>query len=154
MSFDENFAKLGLELPPAPKAIGLYKPLIIEGSLCYLSGHGPLQANGQLITGKIGKDIDDAAGHNAAKQTGLAMIATLKANFGSLDRIDRLVKTFGMVNCTDDYTAQPAVINGFSQLMADVFGEELGIAARSAIGVSSLPAGMAVEVEAIFKLKD
>ncbi|RCS54735.1 RidA family protein [Bremerella cremea] len=152
MSFEANLAALNVELPPAPKAMGLYKPAITVGNLVYLSGHGPLSPDGTLQLGKVGKDVEQEVGNAAARQTGLAMLATLKAHLGSLDKIKRLVKTFGMVNCVDDFTQQPAVINGFSELMKEVFGEDCGVAARSAIGVNSLPAGMTVEVEAIFEL--
>ncbi len=152
MSFDAKLAQLNVELPPAPKAMGLYKPLLIVGNLCYVSGHGPLRPDGTLHTGKVGQDVDQDAGQEAARQTALAMLATLKSGLGSLDKVKRLVKTLGMVNCTADFTQQPAVINGFSQVMADVFGEDAGVAARSAIGVNALPAGITVEVEAVFEL--
>ncbi|PQO29495.1 RidA family protein [Bremerella cremea] len=154
MSFEANLAALNVELPPAPKAMGLYKPAITVGNLVYLSGHGPLSTDGTLQLGKVGQDVEQEVGNAAARQTGLAMLATLKAHLGSLDKIKRLVKTFGMVNCVDGFTQQPAVINGFSELMKEVFGEDCGVAARSAIGVNALPAGMTVEVEAIFELND
>jgi enamine deaminase RidA (YjgF/YER057c/UK114 family) len=152
VSFEARFTNLNLELPPAPKAMGLYRPVVVVDNLAYLSGHGPLQADGKLICGIVGQDLDLAAGQFAARQTGLTMIASLRAHFGGLDRIKRLVKTFGLVRCTPEFTDQPAVINGFSELMKDVFGEDYGIAARSAVGAASLPAGMAVEIEAIFEL--
>lgn len=154
MSFEANLAALNVELPPAPKAMGLYKPAITVGNLVYLSGHGPLSTDGTLQLGKVGQDVEQEVGNAAARQTGLAMLATLKAHLGSLDKIKCLVKTFGMVNCVDGFTQQPAVINGFSELMKEVFGEDCGVAARSAIGVNALPAGMTVEVEAIFELND
>lgn len=154
MTFEANLAALNVELPPAPKAMGLYKPAITVGNLVYLSGHGPLSTDGTLQLGKVGQDVEQEVGNAAARQTGLAMLATLKAHLGSLDKIKRLVKTFGMVNCVDGFTQQPAVINGFSELMKEVFGEDCGVAARSAIGVNALPAGMTVEVEAIFELND
>lgn len=152
MTTEERFAALNLELPPAPKAIGLYRPLVMEGSLAYLSGHLPLLPDGSLIKGRVGADLDTNQGYQAAKQTGLAVLATLKEHCGSLDNIKRLVKTVGMVNCTPEFVDQPAVINGFSELMREVFGEEHGIAARSAVGVAALPAGVAVEIEAIFEI--
>ncbi len=154
MSAEARFAALSLELPPAPKAVGLYRPVVEAGGMLYLSGHGPLKADGTLIKGRVGDDLDTAAGYQAARQTGLAMLATLRKHCGNLDRIARLVKTFGLVQATPAFTDHPAVINGFSELMRDVFGEEHGIAARSAVGAASLPAGMAVEVEAIFALAD
>ena len=153
MSHQARFEALKLQLPPAPKAMGLYRPILVVDNLAYLSGHGPLQTNKTLICGHLGKDLDVDAGFQAARQTGLAVLATLLAHLGSLDRVKRLIKTLGLVQATPDFTDQPAVINGFSQLMCDVFGEEAGIAARSAVGAASLPAGMAVEVEAIFELE-
>lgn len=152
MSAEARFAALKLELPPAPKAIGVYKPVVELDGLLYLSGHGPLRADGSLIKGRIGADMDVAAGYAAARQTGLAILATLRKQCGSLDKIARLVKTFGLVQATPEFVDHPAVINGFSELMRDVFGEEHGIAARSAVGAASLPAGMSVEIEAIFEL--
>jgi enamine deaminase RidA (YjgF/YER057c/UK114 family) len=152
MGAESRFLELKLELPPAPKAVGLYRPVVEAAGMLYLSGHGPLKPDGTLIKGRVGDDLDVAAGYAAARQTGLAMLATLRKHCGSLDRIARLVKTFGLVQATPAFTDHPAVINGFSELMRDVFGEEYGIAARSAVGAASLPSGMAVEVEAIFEL--
>ena len=152
MSSETRFTALNLELPPAPKAMGLYRPIVVVDNLAYLSGHGPLQTDGKLICGIVGIDLDLAGGQQAARQTGLAVIASLRAQFGNLDRIKRLVKTFGLVRCTPEFVDQPAVINGFSELMKDIFGADNGIAARSAVGAASLPAGMAVEIEAIFEL--
>jgi enamine deaminase RidA (YjgF/YER057c/UK114 family) len=123
----------------------------IDG-LLYLSGHGPLRPDGTLIKGRVGDDLDTVAGYQAARQTGLAVLATLRKHCGTLDRIARLVKTFGLVQATPGFTEHPAVINGCSELIRDVFGEDNGIAARSAVGAASLPGGMAVEVEAIFEL--
>lgn len=153
MSHEERFAALNLELPPAPKAMGLYRPIVVVGNMAYLSGHGPLKTDKTLTCGRIGADMDVEAGFQAARQTGLAVIATLKDYCGSLNGVKRLIKTFGLVQATPDFTEHPAVINGFSEVMRDVFGEECGIAARSAVGAASLPAGMAVEVEAIFELE-
>ncbi|MFI4873927.1 MAG: RidA family protein [Blastopirellula sp. JB062] len=152
MSAEAKIKELQLELPPAPKAMGVYKPVVIHNGLAYISGHGPLNADGTLTPGKVGQSVDQQAGYDAARQTGLAMLATLQSHFGSLDKVKRIVKTFGMVNAVDDFAAHPAVINGFSELMAEVFGPENGVAARSAIGVSGLPANMIVEVEAIFEV--
>lgn len=152
MSAEERFLKLGLELPPAPKPIGLYKPMVIAGNLVYLSGHGPLCSDGTLIKGRLGRGVSIEQGQAAARQTGLAMLATLKSNLGSLDRVHRLVKLLGLVLSTEDFDQQPQVINGCSQLFADVFGPDRGIAARSALGTNSLPGGITVEIEAIFEL--
>ncbi|MEM6329734.1 MAG: RidA family protein [Planctomycetota bacterium] len=152
MTHEQRLVALDLQLPPAPKSIGLYRGLLVTGGMAYTSGHGPLLPGGTLITGCVGADLDTAAGHAAARQTGLAMIATLRKELGTLDRVRRLVKTFGLVRAAPDFTDHPAVINGFSELMRDVFGDEAGVSARSAVGAASLPAGMAVEVEAVFEL--
>lgn len=152
MNFEARLADLNLELPPAPKAMGLYRPVVVVDNLAYLSGHGPVQLDGKLICGVVGQDLDLAAAQHAARQTGLTTIASLKAHFGSLKRVKRLVKTFGLVRSTPEFIDQPAVINGFSELMKEVFGEDYGIAARSAVSATSLPAGMAVEIETIFEL--
>ena len=150
---DNKLARLCLTLPPAPKPVGLYKPMLIVGSLAYLSGHGPLQSDGKLILGRVGDDLSLEQGQMAARQTGLAMLATLKASLGSLDRVVRVVKILGLVRCTDDFGQSPAVINGCSQLFVDLWGDDLGIGVRSALGTNALPGGMAVEVEAIFEVK-
>ncbi|MCG8449764.1 MAG: RidA family protein [Pirellulales bacterium] len=152
MSAETRFQQLRLALPPAPKAIGLYRPILLVDGLAYLSGHGPLRGDGSAICGCLGDDLDVEAGFQAAYQAGLTTLATLRAHFDSLDRLKRLVKTVGMVRATPDFTDQPAVINGFSQLMREVFGEDFGIAARSAVGVASLPAGWAVEIETVFEV--
>ncbi len=153
MSAERRLAELKLELPPAPKPVGVYKPVVIAGNFAYLSGHGPLKSDKSLITGRVGADLDAEAGKAAARQTGLAILASLREALGSLDRVKRIVKTLGLVNCTPEFTQQPAVINGFSELMADVFGPDAGVGARSAVGATSLPANMAVEVEAIFEIE-
>ncbi len=132
--------------------MGVYKPVVIVGKLAYLSGHGPLKADKTLITGRIGAELDAEAGKAAARQTGLSILASLRSALGSLDRVKRIIKTLGLVNCTPDFHQQPAVINGFSELMADVFGADAGVGARSAVGATSLPGNMAVEVEAIFEI--
>lgn len=153
MSHQQRFESLGLELPPAPKPVGVYKPIVTAGKLAYLSGHGPLKANKTLVTGRLGLDMDVEAGYDAAKLTGLAMLSTLHSHLGSLDKVKRLVKLLGLVRCSDGFTDQPAVINGCSELFRDVFGEDQGIAARSALGTNALPGGIAVEIEAIFELE-
>jgi enamine deaminase RidA (YjgF/YER057c/UK114 family) len=130
----------------------VYRPIVETDGQLYLSGHGPLLPDGTLIKGRVGGNLDAAAGYQAARQTGLAVLATLRKHCGTLDAVGRLVKTFGLVQATPEFTEHPAVINGFSELMRDVFGEEHGIAARSAVGAASLPGGMAVEVEALFEL--
>jgi enamine deaminase RidA (YjgF/YER057c/UK114 family) len=153
MGAEARVAELKLELPPAPKPVATYVTAVRLGDLLYVSGHGPLRPDGTMHTGKLGADLDVAAGHAAARQTGLAILATVRSHLGSLDKVVRLVKVLGMVNCTGDFADQPKVINGFSDLMVEVFGEP-GKAARSAVGMGSLPGHIAVEVEAIFQVKD
>ena len=152
MGFQARCEELQLELPPAPKPVGVYRPILVVNNFAYLSGHGPLRSDGSLMVGCVGRDVDQATGYQAARQTGLAMLATLRNGLGSLDRVRRLVKLFGMVQCVPEFIQHPAVINGCSELFAEVFGAEHGVAARSAIGVISLPAGMTVESEAIFEV--
>ena len=153
MSAEARLTELNIELPPAPKPAGVYKPVVIVGGMAYVSGHGPLLNDGTLITGRVGADVDQQGGYNAARQTGLALLATLRSHLGSLDRIKRVVKVLGMVNATPDFTAHPAVINGCSELFAEVFGEDIGVAARSAVGMGSLPGNISVEIEAIFEVE-
>lgn len=153
MSAEARLKELGLELPPAPKPMGVYKPVVVVDKLVYVSGHGPLKADGTLMVGRVGQDVDQQFGYNAARQTGLAILASLRTALGDLDRVARLIKTLGMVNCTPDFHQHPAVINGYSELLADVFGKEQGVGARSAVGMGSLPGNIAVEIEAIFELK-
>jgi enamine deaminase RidA (YjgF/YER057c/UK114 family) len=153
MSAEAKLAELGLELPPAPRPQGLYKPVVVTGNMAYVSGHGPLLPDGSYVTGIVGSGLDQQAGYDAARLTGLAILATLRAELGSLDRVRRVIKVLGMVNCTPDFDQQPAVINGCSQLFADLFGPEAGIAARSAVGAGSLPMGIPVEIEAVFEIE-
>jgi enamine deaminase RidA (YjgF/YER057c/UK114 family) len=148
---DLRIEELGLVLPPAPKPVGVYKPVLVVDNLLYVSGQGPVRNDGTLITGKLGADFDTEEGKLAARQVGLTMLSTIKTHFGDLNRIKRVVKVFGMVNCAPGFEKQPFVINGFSELMAEVFGEENGIGVRCAVGMI-LPANIPVEVEAIFQL--
>ena len=151
MNADARMAEL--QLPPAPKPAGVYKPLVVLGNMAYASGHGPLNQDGSLIVGRVGLELDLAAGKAAARQTGLTLLATLRAVLGSLDRVERVVKVLGMVNCTADFRDHPQVINGCSELFAEIWGPDKGIGARSAVGVGSLPGNIAVEIEAIFALR-
>jgi enamine deaminase RidA (YjgF/YER057c/UK114 family) len=153
MTLETRFKELIQTLPPPPKPAGVYKPLIVVGNLAFASGHGPLRKDGSLIVGKVGHDLDLAAGKAASRQTGLALLATLRASLGSLDRVERVVKVLGMVNCTPDFLDHPQVINGCSELFAEVWGSDHGVGARSAVGMASLPGNIAVEIEAIFALK-
>jgi len=148
---DLRIEELGLILPPAPKPVGIYKPVLIVDKILYVSGQGPLKTDGTLMTGRVGVDLDTEEGKIAARQVGLTMLSTIKTHFGDLKKIKRVVKVFGMVNCVTGYDKQPAVINGFSELMAEVFGEDNGIGVRCAVGMI-LPANIAVEVEAMFEL--
>ncbi|MEX0938406.1 MAG: RidA family protein [Pirellulales bacterium] len=152
MSADARLKELQLDLPPAPKAMGVYKPLVTVGTMAYASGHGPLRGDGTLITGRVGTETDLATAQAAARQTGLAILATLQKELGSLDRVRRVVKVLGMVNCDADFTEHPKVINGCSELFRDVFGEDAGVGARSAVGMGSLPGNITTEIEAIFEL--
>ena len=152
MSAESRIIELKLDLPPAPKPIGVYKPVIVVGNMAYVSGHGPLKSDKSLILGRVGSGMNLDEGKAAARQVGLAVLATLRDNLGSLDKVKRIVKTLGLVNCTSDFHDHPKVINGFSELMADVFGPDNGIGARSAVGAVSLPGNIAVEVEVIFQV--
>ncbi len=152
MTHEERFVRLQLTLPPAPKPVAVYRPVVVVQGLAYVSGHGPVCTDGTLIKGLVGRDLDLAGGHAAARQTGLAILATLRAHFGSLDRVKRVIKLLGMVNSAPDFYDHPKVINGCSELFAEVFGEADGIGARSAVGMGPLPGNIAVEIEAIFEL--
>ncbi|MDX5337865.1 MAG: RidA family protein [Cyclobacteriaceae bacterium] len=149
---EQNFENLGLTLPPAPKPLGVYKPCLIDGKYLYLSGHGTVQEDGSLIIGRIGQDLDMEEGKLAARQVGLAMLATIKANIGSLDKVKRVIKVLGMVNCVSTFERHPYIINGCSELFAAVWGEENGIGVRSAVGMGTLPDNIPVEIEALFEL--
>lgn len=153
MSHESKLSDLKLDLPPAPKPMGVYKPIVISGNVAYLSGHGPLQTDGSMLTGRVGQDVDQQAGYRAARQTGLALLATLRAGLGNLDRVKRVVKVLGFVNCVPEFDQQPSVINGCSELLAEVFGPDAGVGARSAIGTSSLPGNITVEIEAIVEIE-
>ncbi len=149
---DQNFDALGLQLPPAPAPKGVYKPCLIVGNFIYVSGHGPYMPDDSLMTGRIGAEVDMAFGREAAQQTGLAILSTLKAKLGSLNRIKQVVKILGMVNCVPDFEEHPKVINGCSELFAKIWGQEHGIGVRSAVGMGSLPNNISVEIEAMFEL--
>ncbi|SEI94117.1 Enamine deaminase RidA, house cleaning of reactive enamine intermediates, YjgF/YER057c/UK114 family [Dyadobacter koreensis] len=155
MTPESNFEALGLNLPPAPKPLGVYKPyLIVDNRWVYVSGHGTVQDDGSLIIGRIGADLDVEEGKLAARQVGLTILSTLKSNLGSLNRIKRVIKILGMVNATSDFERHPYVINGCSELFAKVWGEENGIGVRSAVGMGTLPDNIPVEIEAMFELEE
>ena len=151
MNAEDKIRELGLELPPAPKPVAVYKPVVVVDRIAYVSGHGPLKPDKTLITGKVGGNLNVEQGKAAARQVGLAIIATLKDQ-GLLARVRRVVKVLGMVNAAEHFKEHPAVINGCSELFADFWGPENGIGARSAVGMGSLPDDIAVEIEAIFEL--
>ena len=153
MTPDERFNNLHLTLPPAPKPLGVYKPFLIVGNHVYVSGHGTVKEDGSLIIGRIGDNMSMDEGKLAARQVGLAILATLKANLGSLNRIKRVIKVLGMVNAVPEFERHPYVINGCSELFANVWGEENGIGVRSAVGMGSLPDNIPVEIEAMFELQ-
>jgi len=148
---DKKLKEQGIELfkPTAPMAN--YVKAVRVGNLIFLAGHGPTKADGTNITGKVGKDLTLEEGYAAARQTGIAMLSSLKAEIGDLNKVKRIVKVLGMVNCTENFTDQPKVINGFSDLMVAVFGDK-GKHARSAVGMISLPSNIAVEVEMIVEV--
>ena len=148
MNAESKIQELQLELPPAPKPVAVYKPLVVVGNLAYVSGHGPLKADLTLITGRVGADLDLAGGKLAARQVGLAILATLRNELGSLNRVKRVVKILGMVNSAPGFNRHPAVINGFSDLILDAFGPEIGAFSRSAVGMAELPFDLPVEIEA------
>lgn len=143
---------LGYILPPAPKAIGAYVPSLVVGGQLLTSGHLPIQTDGTLVRGRVGAELDQAAGMAAARQAGLAILATVIATLGSVDRVARVVKVLGLVNSTPDFLAHPAVVNGASELFAAVWGQEAGVGVRSSVGVGSLPEGVPVEIEVVFDL--
>lgn len=153
-SVEERLKELGLELPPAPPAGGVYHPVVRYGNLIYISGQGPVQMDGITIKGKVGRDIDADAGKGAAQQVGLTMLATIKEHFGSLDKIKRLIRLLGMVNCTTNFEQQPHVINGCSELFVKIWGPENGAGARSSVGMGSLPGNIPVEIEATFEVEE
>ena len=151
MKPSERIKELGLVLPPAPPPAGLYKPVLVVDHFLYISGQGPMKNDGSLIIGRAGHDMTMEEAKVAARQVALTMLSTIQTHFGDIDKIKRIVKTLGMVNSTPDFGQQPLVINGFSELMADIFGLDNGVGVRSAVGMI-LPGGIPVEIEAYFEL--
>lgn len=152
MGAEAKLKELGITLPTPPKPAFVYKSAVQVGNLLYVSGHGPWQGEGQdYIVGKVGQTISQDDARQAARVTGLAILATVRSHLGSLDRVVRTIKTFGMVNAVPDFENHPAVINGFSELLRDVFGDA-GVGARSAVGHGSLPGNIPVEIEVIFEV--
>lgn len=152
MNAEQRIKDLALELPAPPGSAGNYLPGVQVGSLLFLSGAGPRRPDGSAITGKLGAELDVAQGYAAARIAGIAMLARLRQVLGSLDRVQRVVKVVGMVNAAPDFAEQPKVIDGFSDLMVEVFGE-MGRGARAAVGMAALTGRMAVEIEMVVEVK-
>ena len=150
---EQRLRDLGLSLPAPPAPLAHYVQTVPSGTLLFVSGQAPLRDGQHQYVGKVGREWTAAQGYAAARLTALNLLATVKAGLGDLDRVRRVVSLFGMVNCTDDFADQPKVINGFSELMKDVFGEDAGVGARSAVGHNSLPGNIAVEIECIFEVE-
>ncbi len=150
---EAKLRELGIELPAPTPSLAVYKKIVIVDKMAYLSGHIPLDEDGQIMTGKVGKDVGIEEAAKAARRCAIGLLATLRGEIGSLNKVKRLVKTTGMVNCTDSETQQPEVINGCSQLIVDIFGEDHGKGTRAAVGMASLPRGAICEIEMIFELK-
>lgn len=150
-NIEQKLADRSLTLPVLPTSKGIYKRCLTVGNLVYFSGHVSVHTDGSFITGKLGKDLDEEQGQNAARQCGLAILAALKEHLGSLDRVKRVVKLLGMVNATPDYDKHPIIINGCSELFAELWGDD-GIGVRSAVGMGSLPGNVAVEIEGIVEI--
>jgi enamine deaminase RidA (YjgF/YER057c/UK114 family) len=150
---EEKIAALGYTLPPTSAPIANYVKWVKVGNLLYTSGHGPTNAQGETTKGKLGATLTIEQGYEAARLTGLQLLATLKSALGDLSKVKRIVKVIGLVNCTDSFGDQPKVMNGFSDLMVAVFGDK-GKHARSAVGTNALPNGMAIEIEMIVELEN
>lgn len=152
VDFDKKLKDLGIELFPPGKPMGTYVKAVRTGNLIYTAGHGPTRADGSNITGKVGKDLTTEQGAEAARQAGIAILSTLKGELGDLNKVKRIVKVLGMVNCTETYGEQPKVMNGFSDLMVAVFGDK-GKHARTSVGMNALPSNIAVEIEIVVEVE-
>lgn len=152
MSAEERLRELGIELPTPPRPVASYVTIASSGRLAYTAGHGPVRPDGTLVKGKVGLDVGVDEARDAARLVGLGLLATIRAHLGSLDRVTRVVKVFGMVNAVPEFGDHPAVINGCSDLFVEVFGEA-GRHARSAMGAGSLPGNIPVEIEAILEFE-
>jgi enamine deaminase RidA (YjgF/YER057c/UK114 family) len=150
---ETRIQELHITLPTPPRPVAKYKTAVLVGNMLYVSGHGPAKLSDKTaLAGRVGADLTTEQGKDSARAVGVNILATVRATLGSLDKVKRLVKTLGMVNCTPDYKDQPQVINGFSELMAEVFGEDAGVGARSAVGMGSLPSNIPVEIECVFEV--
>lgn len=150
---EARLRQLGIVLPETTPPRNTYVPTVRVGELLFVAGHGPGSVEGKPIVGKLGRDLDVAAGQQAARHAGLRILASVREALGSLDKVARVVKTLGMVNSAPDFAEQPAVVNGCSNLMVEVFGEEAGKGARSAVGMGALPGGIPIEVEMVFQVR-
>jgi enamine deaminase RidA (YjgF/YER057c/UK114 family) len=151
-TIEQKLTGLGLSLPEIPPSKGVYKSTLLVGNLLYVSGHVSINTDGSYITGKVGAEVDDSEAKRAALQCGLAILASIKKQLGSLDKIKRVIKILGMVNAVPDYTKHALVINGCSELYVQLWGEDNGKGVRSAVGMGSLPNNVAVEIEAVFEV--
>lgn len=150
---ETRLKELNINLPAPPKPVAKYKTAVQVGNMLYVSGHGPGKIDGKdPLMGNVGGRLSVEQGKESARLVGINILATVRNTLGSLDKVKRLVKTLGMVNAAADFTDHPQVINGFSELMAQVFGEDAGVGARSAVGMSSLPSDIPVEIECIFEV--
>ena len=151
MGHEERMAAAGIELPGGYPPAGLYVKAVESMGLLHVGGHGPVRADGSRIIGKVGGAVDLELAHEAARVTGLQILGSVRAALGTLDRVERVVKVFGMVNCAPGFNQTPEVVNGCSELFHEVFGEA-GVHTRSAVGMAELPFDIPVEIEAIFEL--
>jgi enamine deaminase RidA (YjgF/YER057c/UK114 family) len=151
MQVEARLKEMGIKLPPAVKPVANYVPAVRTGNLVFLSGHGPFTEDGSLITGKVGSELTSEQGYEAARRVAIGLLGSLKAEIGDLESVKRVVKLLGLVNCTSDFTDQPKVINGASDLFVEVFGAR-GKHARSAVGTNALPMNIAVEIEMIVEI--
>ena len=153
VSPESRLEELGVTLPATPAPVALYVGVVTVGNLAFVSGHGPME-NGELAhLGRLGEDMDVEAGQQAARNVALNILATLKAEFGELSRVERVVKLLVMVNSAPDFHEQPAVANGATDLFVEAFGEARGLSARSAVGMAVLPFGISVEIEGVFEIR-
>ena len=152
MRIEARLKELGIELPPAITPVANYVPAVVTGNLVFLSGHGPVNEDGTLVTGKVGADLTVEEGYETARLIAMGLLGSLKAQIGDLDRVNRIVKLLGLVNCTAEFTDQPKVINGASDFLVEVFGEK-GKHARSAVGTNALPMNISVEIEMIVEIE-
>ena len=153
MGAEANLKARNITLPTPPSPMANYVGAVRVGNLLFVSGHGPMRDGKPVARGKVGKDLSTEQGAQVAREVGLNLLATVRAQLGSLDKVKRIVKVLGMVNATDDFGEQPKVINGFSDLMVEVFGETIGKHARSAVGMASLPNNIPVEIEMILEVE-